>query len=180
MTIDIFDPVTGTDWIARSTEIRPPGGLFIGGSERDSVAGDTRAIFSPRDGAEIATVTWASAGDVDAAVAVARHAFDSGPWPSMSARARGDVLKSFADVLERNRSDLALLISLEMGKPIKDAYRTETRALVSCVRFYGELADQVDGSIPQTGDGELALVTREPAGVVGAVVPWNVPLTIAG
>ena len=71
-----------------------------------------------------------------------------------------------------------MLISLEMGKPIRDAYQIELRALIRCLRFYGELADKESGEITPTEEGELSLVTREPAGVVAAVVPWNFPLTL--
>ena len=72
------------------------------------------------------------------------------------------------------------MISLEMGKPIRDAYQIELRALIRCLRFYGELADKESGEITPTEEGELSLVTREPAGVVAAVVPWNFPLTLGG
>ncbi len=172
------DPITGTDWIARSARLPLPAGLFIDGMERPARQGGTRSIRSPRNGQSLLDAAWARTADVDLAVAAARTAFDHGPWPRMAARERGEILQRFADLLEWHRSDLALLISLEMGKPIRDSYGIETRALIRCVRFYGELADQDAGEIPRTAEGELALVTREPAGVVAAVVPWNFPLTI--
>ena len=98
----------------------------------------------------------------------------------MHPRERGEVLQHFADLVEKHRDEIALLVSLEMGKPIRHAYEIELRALIRCLRFYGELADKESGDISPTGDGELALVTREPAGVVAAVVPWNFPLTLGG
>ena len=98
----------------------------------------------------------------------------------MHARERGEILQEFARLVEAHRDEIALLISLEMGKPIRTAYEIELRALIRCLRFYGELADKESGDIPHTTEGELALVTREPAGVVAAVVPWNFPLTLGG
>jgi acyl-CoA reductase-like NAD-dependent aldehyde dehydrogenase len=86
----------------------------------------------------------------------------------------------WADLVERDRDELALLVALEMGKPIRAAWSIELRALVTTLRFYAELADKTGGELPDVGPDDLALVTREPAGVVAAVTPWNFPLTIAG
>jgi len=179
--VPALDPVDATDWIARAAALTPPTGLFIGGEIRESATGTTRTIRSPRDGAVLAEAfPWAGVEDADAAVAHARKAFDEGPWPRMHPRERGEILQRFADLVDRHRADIALLITLEMGKPIRHAYEIELRALIRCLRYYAELADKDQGEIPQTTEGELALVTHEPAGVVAAVVPWNFPLTIGG
>jgi gamma-glutamyl-gamma-aminobutyraldehyde dehydrogenase len=168
------------DWVQRARELSLPGGIFVGGQQRSSAGSQTRTVVTPRDGSALGELAWADAADADAAVAEARRAFDDGPWPRMPARERGEVLFAFADLVERHRDELALLVSLEMGKPIRYAWEIELRALIRCLRFYAGLADKVMGEIPPTVDGELALVTREPAGVVAAVVPWNFPLTIGG
>lgn len=110
----------------------------------------------------------------------ARRAFDSGPWPRLAPVEHGRVLLRVADLIEAERADLALTVSLEMGKPITDAYDIELRALTNTFRWYGQLADKLTDESPHTAPDALALVTREPAGVVGAVVPWNFPLTLAG
>jgi gamma-glutamyl-gamma-aminobutyraldehyde dehydrogenase len=139
-------------------------------------------VRTPRDGSVIADLAWADAADAadaDRAVEAARRAFDTGPWPRLHPSERGEVLQHFADVVQDHRDELALLVSLEMGKPIRAAYEIELRALARSLRFYGELADKTYGEVTPTGEGELALVTREPAGVVAAVVPWNFPLTLA-
>lgn len=174
------DVVGATDWRAMSGTVRVPSRQFVDGGWRDAASGDVRPVLSPRDGRELTTMAWPDVIDADRAVAAARRAFDVGPWPRMPARERGQLLGRLADLVVEHRAELALLISLEMGKPIRDSYGIELRALIGCLRYYGELADKVAGEIPQTGDGELALVTREPAGVVAAVVPWNFPLTLAG
>ena len=172
------DPVLAVDWQALVRTATVPKGLFIGGAEREAASGSRRAVVTPRDGSTVGELAWADATDADAAVAEARRAFDSGPWPRMAARERGETLLRFADLVERHRDEIALLVSLEMGKPIRYAWEIELRALIRCLRFYGGLADKTMGEIPPTTEGELALVTREPSGVVAAVVPWNFPLTI--
>lgn len=159
--------MTHEEWLLRAKSLR-----------FDNVpAARTFAVTSPRDGQVLADVPDAGESEVDSAVAAARTAF--GPWSQTAPVERGRVLLRIADLLEQHRETLALTISLEMGKPITDAYAIELRAAVTTFRWYGQLADKLTDSIPQTSPDALALVTREPAGVVGAVVPWNFPLTLA-
>ncbi|MFT4081482.1 MAG: aldehyde dehydrogenase family protein [Nocardioides sp.] len=172
------DPVASTDWEARAAELELPGGVFVGGEFREAAA--TRTIVTPRDGSALGELAWAGAEDADRAVAEAHRAFDHGPWPRLHPRERGEVLQAFAALVDEHRDELALLVSLEMGKPIRVAHEIELRALIRTLRYYGELADKEHGEIAPTVAGEIALVTREPAGVVAAVVPWNFPLTLAG
>ncbi|HET7477745.1 MAG TPA: aldehyde dehydrogenase family protein [Dermatophilaceae bacterium] len=173
-------PLPSRDWVAMARDVALPAGVFIAGEPREAVDGSTRPVRSPRDGATVTDLAWAGTADVDAAVAAARTAFDTGPWPRLPARERGEALQRFAALVEEHRDEIALLVSLEMGKPIRHAWTIELRALIRCLRYYGELADKQAGEVPPTSDGELALVTREPAGVVAAVVPWNFPLTLGG
>jgi gamma-glutamyl-gamma-aminobutyraldehyde dehydrogenase len=167
------DPVEATDWRQFASNTAISEGMFIGGERRAAIDGSTRPVNSARDGSTLVELAWAQPADADAAVAAARTAFDHGAWPRMHPRARGEILQRFADLVEEHRKEVAVLISLEMGKPIRDAYQVELRALIRCLRFYGELADKESGGITPTEEGELSLVTREPAGVVAAVVPWN-------
>jgi gamma-glutamyl-gamma-aminobutyraldehyde dehydrogenase len=172
------DSVATIDWVARARDVALPRGLVIDGHAVPATS--TRAVVTPRDGSTIGEVPWASAADADTAVAAARRAFDAGPWPRLHPRERGEALQRFAAVVEAHREELALLVSLEMGKPIRAAHDIELRALIRTLRYYGEIADKEHGEITPTSEGELSLVTREPAGVVAAVVPWNFPLTLAG
>ncbi|GAA4352141.1 aldehyde dehydrogenase family protein [Angustibacter luteus] len=174
------DVVATTDWPERAASLEFPAGLFVGGEVRTAVDGRVRTITSARDGRPLGDLAWAAAADADAAVAAARAAFDHGPWPRMHPRDRGLVLNRWADLVEEHRADIALLVTLEMGKPIRHSHDIELRALISCLRYYGGLADKGSGEVTPTTAGELALVTREPAGVVAAVVPWNFPLTLGG
>ena len=180
------DPVADTDWVALASSTLAghtpgmPGGLVVDGDSRPARDGRTRAIHSPRDGATLLDLPWAGAADVDDAVAAARRAFHGAAWSGLHPRERGELLVEFSRVIDAHRSELALLVSLEMGKPVRAAYEIELRALVRTLRFYGELADKGAGEVTASSASELALVTREPAGVVAAVVPWNFPLTLAG
>jgi gamma-glutamyl-gamma-aminobutyraldehyde dehydrogenase len=176
----VSDPVAATDWRHLAAEAKIGDGIFIGGERRAAIDGSTRPVNAARDGTTLVELAWAQPADADAAVAAARTAFDRGEWPRLHPRARGEVLQHFAHLVDEHRKEIALLISLEMGKPIRDAYQIELRALIRCLRFYGELADKEFGEITPTDEGELSLVTREPAGVVAAVVPWNFPLTLGG
>ncbi|MGW3952657.1 aldehyde dehydrogenase [Streptomyces sp. NPDC004752] len=170
---------THAEWLSRAKELDLPGAHLIDGAEEAGGGGTFRAV-SPRDGQVLTEVADGGAAEVDAAVAAARRAFDTGPWPRLAPGDRGRTLVRLADLLEEHRSELALTISLEMGKPVTDAHDIELRAVINTFRWYGQLADKLTDESPHTTPDALALVTREPSGVVGAVVPWNFPLTLAG
>ncbi|MEI5098166.1 aldehyde dehydrogenase [Streptomyces sp. PmtG] len=165
-------------WLRRADQLVPPTRHRIAGADEDG-SGASFRVLSPRDGRELAVVADAGEKEVGHAVDAARRAFDSGPWPRLPPVERGRALVRLADLIERHRDEFALTISLENGKPISEAYDIELRAAIATFRWYGQLADKLRDEAPQTGPEALALVTREPAGVVGAVVPWNFPLTLA-
>ncbi|MFE6823362.1 aldehyde dehydrogenase [Streptomyces sp. NPDC057690] len=171
--------LTHDEWLRRAKTLEVSGAHHLDGAD-ESGGGATFAAVSPRDGQVLARVADGGAAEVDAAVAAARRAFDTGPWPRLAPADRGRTLLRIADLLEERRTELALAVTLEMGKPVTDAYGIELRALINTFRWYGQLADKLTDEAPHTAPDALALVTREPAGVVGAVVPWNFPLTLAG
>ncbi len=168
---------TAQEWTRWAAGVRLPQAMQIGGRPHDASAHWT--LTSPRNGTELVRLPDGDETDVDIAVGRAREAFDSGPWPSLAPRERKRVLHAFADAVEAHREELALLISLEMGKPISDALLIEMRTTVDTYRWYAEWADKLTDETPQVGPDALALVTREPVGVVGVVVPWNFPMTLA-
>ncbi|MCK2035000.1 aldehyde dehydrogenase family protein [Microbacterium sp. SSW1-49] len=168
---------TGDDWADRAATLRLRTRMFIDGCWEAGSA-EPLTPTSPRDGRILPEVSAASVADVDRAVRSARRAFDSGVWSRIAPRERGQLLIAFAQKIHDNAEELALTISLEMGKPVREALQTELRAVVNCFRWYGEAADKVLDEMPVTAPDSLALVTREPAGVVAAVVPWNFPLTM--
>ncbi|MEH0548430.1 aldehyde dehydrogenase [Streptomyces sp. B21-105] len=170
--------LTHDDLLRRAEKLRPPVQHHIDGADEPG-SGAAFTVVSPRDGQVLAEVADAHGAEVDLAVAAARRAFDSGPWPRLAPAERGRVLLRVAELLEEQRETLALTVSLEMGKPFTDAYGIELRAAINTFRWYGQLADKVTDESPHAAPDALALVTREPTGVVGAVVPWNFPLTLA-
>ncbi|MFF4800738.1 aldehyde dehydrogenase [Streptomyces sp. NPDC001351] len=171
-------PLAHDDLLRRAKDLQLPTGHHIDGTDEPG-AGPSFAVVSPRDGQVLAEIADARPAEVDLAVAAARRAFDSGPWPRLAPADRGRILLRIAELLEEQREKLALTISLEMGKPITDAHDIELRAAINTFRWYGQLADKLTDESPHTAPDALALITREPAGVVGAVVPWNFPLTLA-
>ncbi|UUU28985.1 aldehyde dehydrogenase [Streptomyces sp. CA-210063] len=164
--------------LRRAKELDLPDQHHIDGTDEPG-GGASFAVVSPRDGRTLVEVADARAAEVDLAVAAARRAFDSGPWPRLAPADRGRTLLRVAELLEEQREKLALTITLEMGKPFTEAHDIELRAAINTFRWYGQLADKLTDESPHTAPDALALITREPAGVVGAVVPWNFPLTLA-
>ncbi|MGJ5834153.1 aldehyde dehydrogenase [Streptomyces ossamyceticus] len=172
-------PALAHDDLLRSAkDLDLPAHHHIDGADEPG-GGTAFTVVSPRNGHVLREVADARPAEVDLAVAAARRAFDSGPWPRLAPADRGRILLRVAELLEEHREKLALTISLEMGKPITDAYGIELRAAINTFRWYGQLADKLTDESPHTAPDALALITREPAGVVGAVVPWNFPLTLA-
>ncbi|GAB3134835.1 aldehyde dehydrogenase [Marisediminicola antarctica] len=169
---------THEDWIAAAAALRPETRLFIGGVFRAAADGATFDSIAPRDGSLIARVSSAGEADVDAAVAAAHAAFESGVWSRADRRERQRVLVKLADLMLENLDELALLESLDSGHPISDARNVDVPSAARTLRWYAEALDKIYDEIAPTGEDALALVSREPLGVVGAVVPWNYPLII--
>jgi acyl-CoA reductase-like NAD-dependent aldehyde dehydrogenase len=152
---------------------------FIGGRYVDSISGATFARVNPATGEHLAQVAAADSRDIDAAVSSARAAFESGAWSKQSPRARKKVLQEFAELILANRDELALLETLDTGKPIRDSLNVDIPATARCIQWYAEAVDKIYDEIAPTGHDALALITREPLGVIGAIVPWNFPLIMA-
>ncbi len=170
-----------TDTATPAPDLDPRTRLFVDGDWAD--ADDTEpalAQVDPATGRTWTTVAAAGIGDVDRAVGAARRAFASGRWSRADPATRRAVMLAWADLVEANADELARLVTTEMGKPIAHSRGIEIPAVCKTIRYYAELADKLVDELPITGPDELALVTREPVGVVGAIVPWNFPLTMAG
>ncbi len=167
------------DWHARARTLTPDGRAFIGGQRVAAVSGETFDCISPLDGRAIATVARSSAADVDAAVASARRAFDDGRWARQAPAARKRVLQRFAEKILAARDELALLETLDMGKPIKYSRSVDVPSAARCIAWYAEAVDKVYDEVAPTAHTALALITREPMGVIGAIVPWNYPMIMS-
>ncbi len=167
------------NWHDRAKLLTLDGRAFVNG-ERTWARGERKFDnLSPVDGRYLSQTARCDAADVDQAVAVARRAFDSGRWASQAPAQRKRVLVKFADLMMQNKDELALLETLDMGKPIKYSQVVDVSLAANCIRWYGEAIDKVYGEIAPTPGNSLALITREPVGVVAAIVPWNYPLLMA-
>lgn len=171
--------MSASTWQEATAGMAFDGRLFIDGQRRDSADGQTFDKRSPVDGRLLGPVARAQAADVDRAVAGARAAFDDGRWSRQPPAARKRVLQRFADGLLAARDELALLETLDMGKPIRYSRSVDVPAAARCIAWYAEAIDKVYDEIAPTGPSALALITREPMGVIGAIVPWNYPMIMA-
>jgi acyl-CoA reductase-like NAD-dependent aldehyde dehydrogenase len=175
-----MSPISGAiDWHSRALSLKARGEAVIDGQRVAAIDGTTFASLSPIDGRKLALVAAGEARDVDAAVKVARIAFERGDWSHQAPAARKRALQRFAELIEAATEELALLETLDMGKPINDALNVDVPATARCIRWYGEAIDKIYGEIAPTARDSLALITREPVGVVGAIVPWNFPMIMA-
>ncbi len=170
---------TPTDWHARARAFAPRSGVFIDGRSAAARSGETFDCVSPVDGRVIAKVAAGDAVDVDAAVASGRAVFERGDWSHRAPRERKRVLLKFAELLRAHRDELALTETLDMGKPIGDSLVVDVPSAANCIQWYAEAIDKIYDEVAPTARNALALVTREPLGVVGAIVPWNFPMIMA-
>ena len=167
------------DWHVRAATLKIDGRAFIDGARVDALGGSSFACLSPIDGRKLADVASCQAADVDRAVSAARAAFNDRRWAGLPPAERKKIMIRFADLLLANKDELALLETLDMGKPIAASLATDVPAAANCLRWFGEAIDKVYDEIAPTADHTLAMITREPIGVVGAIVPWNYPLLMA-
>lgn len=155
------------------------GRAFINGERTAAQAGKTYQSISPVDGMPLAKVSSSGPEDAEKAVAAARQAFNEGHWSRSSTEHRKNVLLKLADLIEVHSSELSLLETLDMGKPLAQASTIDIPGSAATFRWYAELVDKIADEVPATPPGSTALVTREPLGVVAAITPWNYPLEIA-
>jgi acyl-CoA reductase-like NAD-dependent aldehyde dehydrogenase len=170
--------VSAEEWIARAAAVAPRTEAFIAGRFVAAASGETFPDVAGRDGSVIAEVAAGGAEDVDRAVAAARGAFDDRRWSDRSPADRKRVLLGFAERIRAAKDELALLESLDVGKPIRDTLAVDVPSAAKTIQWYAETIDKTYGEVGPTGPDALSLVTREPIGVVAAVVPWNYPLII--
>lgn len=170
---------TSAAWIKKANSLKPKNNLFIDGKFVPAVSGKRFETLAPRDGSVITKVARGEKADVDIAVKSAAKAFESGVWSNATPRQRQQVLTRLSELLLENLEELALLEAIETGHPISDSLNVDVPSAARTYRWYAEAIDKVYGEIAPTASNTLALVSREPLGVIGAVVPWNYPLIIS-
>ncbi len=155
------------------------GRALIDGKRTHAKDGTVFDCVSPVDGRVLTQVARCGQADVDAAVVAARTAFEDKRWRGLPPAQRKRVMIRFADLLMQHRDQLALTETLDMGKPVKYARAVDVASASNCIRWYGEAVDKRYDEIAPTPDTALALITQEPVGVVGVIVPWNYPMIMA-
>ena len=167
------------EWQTLAGKLKPNHQLFINGRFEDADSGKCFSSINPANQSVLAEVAAGDATDIDRAVTAARAAFNKGVWSEETPQNRKAVLLKLADLIRANLDELALLDSMDMGKPVEDAAAVDVPGSAAFFQWYAEAIDKIYDEIAPTGKGNLALITKEPLGVVGAVVPWNFPLDMA-
>ncbi len=162
-----------------TTEMRLDGRAVINGERVAARSGQSFDCISPVDGRILTQVARGSEADIDAAVSAARAAFEDRRWSGLAPAQRKRIMIKFADLLLAHADELAITETLDMGKPVKYARAVDVNSASNCIRWYGEAVDKVYDEIAPTSRNALALITREPVGVVGVIVPWNYPMIMA-
>jgi acyl-CoA reductase-like NAD-dependent aldehyde dehydrogenase len=166
-------------WERLAATARPEGRAIIGGRPVAALDGAVFDDVSPIDGQLIAQVARCRAADVDVAVKAARASFEGGAWRRMEPKERKRILRRFAQAIRTDVDHLALLETRDVGKPIRNSVSVDVANCADCIEYYAEFADKLYDEVAPTGPKDLALVRREPLGVVAAIVPWNYPLIIS-
>ncbi len=170
------DILTFEEYRAIAADISPPVNAYVNGKFMRPKSDRTMDSINPATGLALGKVAACGPEDVDFAVAKSREAFDRGEWSRMHPGGRKEVMIRIAKLIKRHRHELAVLESLESGKPVGECALTDVPETWNCLKWHAEATDKLYGQVSPSGDDALGLVMREPAGVVGCVLPWNFPL----
>ncbi len=168
--------LTHDEYRAIADTLSPPTSAFIDGGFRPAISGKTFDSVNPATGAPVAQVAACGPEDVDVAVTKAREAFEDGRWSRLHPSTRKDVLIRLCKLMTRNARELAVLESVDSGKTIYDCETVDVPEAIACLKWHAEAVDKIYDSVAPASDDHIALVVREPVGVVGLVLPWNFPL----
>ncbi len=170
------DLLTTEEYKAIAAGLNLPNAAFIDGSFRPAISGKTFTSINPATGQKLVDIADCGPEDVDFAVAKAREAFEDGRWSKQHPSARKEVLIRLAKLMERNSHELAVMESLDSGKTIYDCETVDVPETIHCLKWHAELIDKIYDQVSPASDNHIAMIVREPIGVVGLVVPWNFPL----
>ena len=167
-------------WEKAFSDVKPEGRHFIEGKFWNAASGATFTRTRSMDGKPGATLARGNAADVDVAVKSARKAFASGVWRHMEPLARKKIMLKWAELIRQNGEELAMLETMDVGKPIMASLNVDVRLCAEGIQFYAEMIDKMYDEIAPTGPKDRALVRKVPLGVIGAITPWNYPMIIDG
>lgn len=169
------DLLTRDEYAALAADIDFPRAAFIDGKFQKG-SGGMMTTTNPATGEVICEIAACNATDVDLAVQKAREAFDQGHWATLHPSERKDTLIRLCKLITRNRRELAVMESLDSGKPIRDCETIDIPESIHTIKWHAEAADKLYDQTAPGGDDSIAMIVREPVGVVGLVLPWNFPL----
>ena len=170
---------THEDVVARAATLTSPAACIIDGKRVAAASGTVYDNLSPRDGSLLNRIPDCGAADIDQAVQAARTAFEDGRWRKLAPREKKARLFALAELMSWEREELALMESLDSGKPISDALSVDIPLAIQTVRWYAEALDKVYGEVGPSNGSKLSFAVHEPLGVIGAITPWNFPLHMA-
>lgn len=168
--------LTREEYEAISASIELPGGAFIDGRARGAASGKTFETVNPANGQVLNRIAACEQVDVDLAVEKAREAFEDGRWAKLHPTERKKVLIKWCKLIRRHQRELAVLESIESGKPIQEIETVDLPETLHCLEWHAETADKIYDEVAPAGDDAVAMVVREPIGVVACILPWNFPM----
>ena len=167
------------DYTSLAKTLGFPTSAYVNGTFVPALSNQTLPSVNPATGETLADIAACGAADVDVAVSNAKDTFESGVWANMHPSKRKSILVNFADLIDANSNELAVMESLESGKPIRECVLTDLPETVSCIKWHAEAADKVFDQLSPSGNDAVGQIIREPVGVVACVLPWNFPLMMA-
>ncbi|SVC70993.1 uncharacterized protein METZ01_LOCUS323847, partial [marine metagenome] len=170
------DLLTHEEYQAIGKSLDFPTNAFINGQFQASKSGNTFETINPATGQVIAKIAACNADDVDHAVMKARESFDQGHWSKLHPSERKEALIKLSKLIKRNIQELAVMESIDSGKPIRDCATIDLPETIDCLLWHAEAVDKIYDQTAPAGEDALAVIVREPIGVVGCVLPWNFPL----
>jgi gamma-glutamyl-gamma-aminobutyraldehyde dehydrogenase len=171
-----MDLLTTEEYQTIAKNLTLPQNAYIDGGYRPAISGKTFETVNPATGEKLADIAACDAQDVDFAVEKARDAFEDGRWSRLHPSERKDVLIRLCKLLTRNARELAVMESLDSGKTIYDCETVDVPETIHCLKWHAEAIDKIYDQVAPASDDHIAMVVREPIGVVGLVLPWNFPL----
>jgi len=168
--------LTRDEYEAISESIELPSGAFVDGKSRAAASGETFETLNPANGQVLNRIAACGQADVDWAVEKAREAFEDGRWSRMHPTGRKKVMIKWCKLIRRHRHELSVLESVESGKPIQEIANVDLAETLHCLEWHAETADKIYDEVAPAGDDAVAMVVREPVGVVACVLPWNFPM----
>ena len=168
------------EYEAMARSIAIPMQAFINGEFVSARSGKTMDTVNPATGDKIVSIASCGKEDVDLAVAAARKSFESGVWSKMHPTERKKIFLRFVALMEKNAVELAVLETIDSGKPIRECLVTDLPETIECLAWHAEIADKQYGALSPSGSNALGMIVKEPVGVVACVLPWNFPLMMVG